>query len=1201
MAYSRRLLLFDQKEVDLLGGENLFSKLQTVSTNCTAYGRGHIWFGDSYGFVHRVDRGLHITSFQAHDSCVHLMHQMKEHDLLITIGEDKTKEINLKVWNLTKWTNKMTPFCCRVTSVTPSGLPLAYVTCLAIDEGLHYMVLGHVNGIVQLFKGDITRERQCKRSILYEFLCPVTGLGLYVPNHHYHQQNKQQNCANSDLSNINQCLDPIVFAASEQSLMSFVLGQREKIKYKTVLDRFGVRPHCTTMLFTDDITGASPQFAVACTDAIYFYNWDGRGPCLATDGEKIALETYKNYLIILKNTGESLVNSYNPFLNLSYKNKDIRKSLSSSSSAVATTTNTTATTTAIGTTLSPPLPSSQSFNYITSGTIVIQDYNNKFVAGEFHFTYFKALFIEWNGIYLLCGNECFNQSIEETLNNKDEDVVGTTSKMICLTEKDTQIKLDMLFSKKNFNLAIEIAKSQHFDENELAHIFWRYADHLYKQKDYDASIREYIKTIGKLEASFVIQRFLEGSHIIQLTTYLEALKERNLSTSDHLILLLNCYCRLQDVDKIEQFVKAPINPMLDITSALHVLKQSKYINAAVKLAENTDRYIDCIGLLIEDLNDGKSALKMINRLNFDEALKSISEYGHQLITRCPEDTIKLLDKLCAHPDASRINVQHFLKVFVNNPKGLMQFLDRYISTASPSKLVAGVVDTFLELLLYEANRLEADKSMTNEESVQLFQMAMQLLSNSELQYDEKKALVVCHQRQFYKGCIYLWEKQNLYDQILRYYISQNMNEEIMSVCEDYGNQMPNLWLIALINYAHKPEHSDILKRVIDQVDRLNLASPLVVLQLLCDSDHENCCNVGTIRDYLLRHLEAGSNRINSMKNEVDRLRKETMHNREVVRKLNNQVKIFQQQKCQLCHQSLDPPSIHFLCDHSYHRVCFDNYAYGDQQCPQCAPQNKKLLAEINNTLPINKSLSGNVKESPDQLLIQLKTALDLAKELPTTKESHNIPSFANDIPTTTLVTNFNSSSIHSPLLSNALSNVLAQSSGLLTNQSKSIGSQNLKNANHDDVMSIDKQSIGSLKVSTSYKSPTLPRNSLSNQTTLTSTNAKTPYTASDYHSLSTNPFELESSMSVGYFSSTNPAQSNLSVHKPLNPFDETSDSVNFNDDEGDGNENVTSHSFNHRSEHHESVDVGFNESLTGEQQRQQNVSKPRSLNPFDWD
>ncbi|CAH8298977.1 unnamed protein product [Schistosoma turkestanicum] len=548
MAYSRRLHLFDQKEVNLLDSKDQFSKLQGLSTNCTTYGRGYLWFGDSYGFAHRVDRGLHVTSFQAHDSCIHLMHQMKEHDFLITIGEDKAKEVNLKVWNLSKWTNKMIPFCCRITSINPSGPLHTHVTCLAVDEGLQYMVLGYVNGMVQLFKGDITRERQCKRSILYEFLCPVTGLGLYVPSHQ--QQNKQNSVNNNPPSNINQCFDPVVFAASEQSLMSFVLGQRERIKCKTVLDRFGARPHCTTMLLTDDITGDSPQFAVACSDAIYFYNWDGRGPCLATDGEKIALETYKNYLIILKNTGKSLVNSYNPFLNLSHNNKSLSSSLSSSPSSTAA-----ATTVTTGTTLSPPLPSSQSFNYITSGTIVIQDYNNKFVAGEFHFNYFQALFIEWNGIYLVCGDECFNQSTKEIFNNKDENIVATTSKMICLTEKDTQIKLDMLFSKKNFNLAIELARSQHFDENELAHIYWRYADHLYNQKDYDAAIRQYIKTIGKLEASFVIQRFLEGSHIIQLTTYLEALKDRNLSTSDHLILLLNCYCRLQDVDKIEQFVK----------------------------------------------------------------------------------------------------------------------------------------------------------------------------------------------------------------------------------------------------------------------------------------------------------------------------------------------------------------------------------------------------------------------------------------------------------------------------------------------------------------------------------------------------------------------------------------------------------------------------------------------------------------------
>ncbi|TNN16193.1 vacuolar sorting associated 11, partial [Schistosoma japonicum] len=163
------------------------------------------------------------------------------------------------------------------------------------EENLPELRGDRIETSVNPVDGFSEKSTESNTSVLYEFLCPVTGLGLYVPdNHHQQQQNKQQNNANSsDVSNINQCVDPIVFAASEQSLMSF-----------TVLDRFGVRPHCTTMLLTDDVTGTSPQFAVACPDAVYFYNWDGRGPCLAADGEKIALETYKNYLIILKNTGQ---------------------------------------------------------------------------------------------------------------------------------------------------------------------------------------------------------------------------------------------------------------------------------------------------------------------------------------------------------------------------------------------------------------------------------------------------------------------------------------------------------------------------------------------------------------------------------------------------------------------------------------------------------------------------------------------------------------------------------------------------------------------------------------------------------------------------------------------------------------------------------------------------------------------------------
>ncbi len=34
--------------------------------------------------------------------------------------------------------------------------------------------------------------------------------------------------------------------------------------------------------------------------AVYFYDSDGRGPCLAIDGDKQALCSYKNYLVTIK-------------------------------------------------------------------------------------------------------------------------------------------------------------------------------------------------------------------------------------------------------------------------------------------------------------------------------------------------------------------------------------------------------------------------------------------------------------------------------------------------------------------------------------------------------------------------------------------------------------------------------------------------------------------------------------------------------------------------------------------------------------------------------------------------------------------------------------------------------------------------------------------------------------------------------------
>ncbi|GAA49654.1 vacuolar protein sorting-associated protein 11 homolog, partial [Clonorchis sinensis] len=909
-----------------------------------------------------------------------------------------------------KWLNKPTPYCCRTTTTEPPGQSPSHVSCLFVDEQVQFILLGHVRGQLQLFKGDISRESShyeqlstmygghippvkklvgpkqplAKHSVVAdsrtsrtpELQSPVVFATTeqYVMSFVLGRRDevlsklvgpkqplaKHSVVADSRTSRTPELQSPVVFATTEQYVMSFVLGRRDEVLSKhwqpaigqywvmigcwvqifdqsdlglmpdrqasripgqscTVLDRFGASFDCSSIV---SLTPDDLQFAVASRDAVYFYQSDGRGPCLATDGNKLALSVFKQYLVLVKGP---------PGLYLSH-------------------------TGLLSTADNLPLESSV--------TLTIHDQQNKFIAGEFSIQGVLSMFIEWDGIYLLCLERNAEGALRHTL--------------IGLTEKSTHAKLEMLFSKKNFQMAIDIAKSQHFEQEELARIFGSYADHLYKQKDYDGAIKEYVKTIGILEASFVIQRFLEGGHVTQLACYLEALNAANLASSDHLILLLNCYARLQDKTRINDFLQKPINPQMNVPAALHVLRQANFPDAALRLAQLSGRFADRIGILIEDMDNCGAALEDIAQFPFDEALRAICNYGHILMDRLPTETLQLLDKLCSQPDASRINVHHFLKVFINNRLGLMQFLERYITTSGTTVKVGGVVDALLELLLYEINRLRETQAGSKDSAHErLSQLALRLLRDDKLPYDEKKALLLCHRRAFFDGCIYLWEKQHLYDPLLKHYMSLGAHQKVLETCQKFGKELPKLWILALRYFASKPDCASELQQVVSEVDRLNLATPMVVLQILSETDAEHSCLVGTIRDYLLRHLEAGASQIAALRQGVQKLRSETMRNREVVRSLNSQVKIFQQQKCVLCHQSLEPPSVHFLCDHSYHKMCFENYALNEQSCPECAPKNKKLLAETEaDVLTTGSSLLSS------QVVEQLRIALHTDQTVP---------------------------------------------------------------------------------------------------------------------------------------------------------------------------------------------------------------------------
>jgi vacuolar protein sorting-associated protein 11 len=77
-----------------------------------------------------------------------------------------------------------------------------------------------------------------------------------------------------------------------------------------------------------------------------------------------------------------------------------------------------------------------------------------------------------------------------------------------LQEKPTTTKLDTLFQKSLYVLAINLARTQSLDEASIADIHRRYGDHLYLKGDYDGAMQQFIKTLGHLQPSYVIRKVL---------------------------------------------------------------------------------------------------------------------------------------------------------------------------------------------------------------------------------------------------------------------------------------------------------------------------------------------------------------------------------------------------------------------------------------------------------------------------------------------------------------------------------------------------------------------------------------------------------------------------------------------------------------------------------------------------------------------
>ena len=98
-------------------------------------------------------------------------------------------------------------------------------------------------------------------------------------------------------------------------------------------------------------------------------------------------------------------------------------------------------------------------------------------------------------------------------------IITSLWSLIRFREKDTASKLDLLMRKSLYPLAISLAAEEQSDLSEIMKIYKTYGDHLYKKNEFDSAITQYCYTIGYVQPSYVVRKFLEPTRIPNLITY----------------------------------------------------------------------------------------------------------------------------------------------------------------------------------------------------------------------------------------------------------------------------------------------------------------------------------------------------------------------------------------------------------------------------------------------------------------------------------------------------------------------------------------------------------------------------------------------------------------------------------------------------------------------------------------------------------
>ncbi|KAJ2709497.1 Vacuolar protein sorting-associated protein 11, partial [Coemansia spiralis] len=336
------------------------------------------------------------------------------------------------------------------------------------------------------------------------------------------------------------------------------------------------------------------QLVVARDEAIYTYTADGRGPCFAFDAPKVLLRRFKHYLLLATAAPSAMA----PVMDAPADDGGAAQSDGGDARV---------------------------YSYNDATTFTILDTKNKLVAytgvvpGGV-----RGVATEWGSVFVLGGH----------------------STLDLFSEKDLLEKLDILYRQNLYPLAVKMAQNCSYDAASVAGIYKRYGDWLYGKDEFGPAMAQYMQTIGFVEPSYVIRRYLDAQRLGNLTSYLQELHAAGMATSDHTTLLLNCYTKLRDEERLNQFIHTQEDYQFDVDTAIHVCRQAGFYDQALYLADKFAKPDVYLKLKIEDQGDVAAALEYMHKLDDADVSTYLARFGRTCLGALPRETTELLVNVC---------------------------------------------------------------------------------------------------------------------------------------------------------------------------------------------------------------------------------------------------------------------------------------------------------------------------------------------------------------------------------------------------------------------------------------------------------------------------------------------------------------------------------------------------------------------------